>query len=128
MAIRKFFNLIFQDKEIVIYGVGDQLRDYTYVSDIINGLILAAESNESSGEIFNLGVSNPINVNDLVDKMYNLANKPKNVKYIEKQQGDVDVTYSNTEKANKILNYFPSTNIDEGLKKTFEWQKSHLGI
>ena len=60
--------------------------------------------------------------------MYNLANKPKNVKYIEKQQGDVDVTYSNTDKAKKILNYYPSINIDDGLKKTFEWQKSHISI
>ena len=126
MAIRKFFNLILQDKEITIYGNGEQLRDFTYVSDIINGLILAAENKNSSGEIFNLGVSNPVKVNDLIDKMYNLANKSKNLSYIEKQQGDVDITYSNTEKAKKDLNYNPKVNIDEGLRNTYEWQKSHL--
>ena len=128
MAIRKFYNLILQDREIVIYGDGEQLRDFTYISDIINGLILAAESNNSPGEIFNLGVGSPINVNNLVDKMYNIANMSKRIRYAEKQKGDVDVTYSNTEKAKKILNYYPSTNIDDGLRKTFEWQKSHLGI
>ena len=124
MAIRKFFNLILQDKEILIYGDGEQLRDFTFISDIVDGLILAAENDKALGETFNLGLSNPIRVNDLVEKMYGLAEKPKKVKYVEKQQGDVDVTYSNTEKANRILNYNPTIKIDEGLRKTFEWQKN----
>ena len=72
MAIRKFFNLILQDKGITIFGDGEQLRDFTYISDIINGLILSAESKKSAGDVFNLGVSSPISVNNLVDKMYNL--------------------------------------------------------
>ena len=124
MAIRKFFNLILQDKEILIYGDGEQLRDFTFISDIVDGLILAAENDKALGEIFNLGLSHPVRVNDLVEKMYDLAEKPKKVKYVEKQQGDVDVTYSNTEKANRILNYNPTIKIDEGLRKTFEWQKN----
>jgi nucleoside-diphosphate-sugar epimerase len=126
MAIRKFFNLILQDKEIMIYGDGEQLRDFTYVSDIVDGLILAAEKKESIGEVFNLGCSNPIKLNQLIDKMYSIANKPKKLKYIEKQKGDVDITYSNTEKAKKILNYIPKTDIDEGLRITFDWQKNKI--
>ncbi|GAI72359.1 unnamed protein product, partial [marine sediment metagenome] len=91
--IRKFFNLMFQDKDITIYGDGTQLRDYTYVSDIVNDLYLSAEKDESSGQIFNLGYSSPINVNELVEKMYSISGKSKKVKYIESQQGDVDITY-----------------------------------
>ena len=53
MSITKFFNLILNDKEISIYGNGEQLRDFTYISDIINGLILASEKEASSGEVFN---------------------------------------------------------------------------
>ena len=123
MAIRKFFNLIIQDKEVVIYGDGEQLRDFTYVSDIVNGLILAAEKEEANGKIFNLGCSNPIKVNNLVNKMYYIAEKSKKVRYIERQQGDVEVTHSNIEKAKKILNFHPKIEIDEGLRKTFNWQK-----
>ena len=126
MAIRKFFNLILEDKQITIYGDGEQLRDFTYVSDIVEGLILAAENPKSGGEVFNLGVSNPINVNSLVDKMYTIANKSKKVKYIEKQQGDVDITYSNTDKANKSLGYYPKVSIDQGLRKTYEWHLKYL--
>jgi UDP-glucose 4-epimerase len=124
MAIRKFFDLMFQDKEIIIYGDGTQLRDYTYVSDIVDGLCLAAESQKSSGQVFNLGYSNPISVNDLVKKMYSITGKIKKVKHTIKQKGDVDVTHSNTERAKKILRYQPQVNIDEGLKKTYHWQKN----
>ncbi len=128
MAIRKFFNLIFQNKEISIYGDGSQLRDFTYVSDLVNGLILAGEKAESSGEVFNLGCSNPISVNELINKMYEISRRPKKVKYIEKQRGDVDITYSNTNKAKELLNYIPKINIYDGLKKTYEWQIKHNSI
>ena len=126
MAIRKFFNLMLQDKQIIIYGDGEQLRDFTYISDIVSGLILAGESNKSSGEVFNLGYSNPISVNNLVDKMYSIVSKPKNIQNIEKQKGDVDITYSNIEKAEKMLGYHPRFNIDEGLQKTYEWQINNI--
>ena len=122
MAIRKFFNLMLQDKEIMIYGDGEQLRDFTYISDIVNGLILAAENPNSAGEIFNLGCSNPIKVIDLVSKMYEITGGKHQLKFVEKQEGDVDVTHSDITKAKKILNYSPKVYIDEGLHKTFEWQ------
>ena len=128
MAIRKFFNLILQDKEIIIYGDGEQLRDFTFVSDIVDGLILAGEKKESIGEVFNLGCSSPIDVNQLVNKMYDIAKRPKKLKYIEKQQGDVDITFSNTEKAKKILKYNPKIKIDEGLRIAYEWQKEFVKI
>jgi len=121
MAIRKFFNLILQDKPITIYGDGSQLRDFTYVSDIVNGLILAAESKKSPGEVFNLGFSNPISVNTLVEIMYKITNKPKNLNYSDKQKGDVDITHSNINKAKEILNYQPQVEINEGLQKTYDW-------
>lgn len=125
MAIRKFFDLINKNKEIIIYGDGEQLRDFIYVSDIVNGLILAAENKESNGETFNLGNSNPISINDLVDKIYNIFNKPKKVKYVDKQQGDVDITFSKIEKAKEILNYYPKISIDKGLECTYGWQVNH---
>jgi len=126
MAIRKFFNLMLKNKEISIYGNGEQLRDFTYISDIINGLILACEKDASNGEIFNLGCSNPISINDLVKKMYKITNKLKKVKYIDKQQGDVDITYSNIEKARKILKFNPKVEIDEGLINQYQWQIKNL--
>jgi len=121
MAIGKFFNYIMNDKEITIYGDGEQLRDFTYVSDIVDGLILSGEKEEAIGQVFNLGFSSPITVNKLIEKMYSIANVPEKVKYGEKKKGDVEVTHSDTTKAKKMLNYHPKVDIDTGLRKTFEW-------
>ena len=121
MVIGKFFDLIFQNKELKIFGDGKQLRDFTYISDIINGLILSSERKESSGQAFNLGLSNPISINQLVDKMYDIANKPKKVKYVEKKKGDMDITHADITKASKMLNYQPKISIDEGLQNTINW-------
>ncbi|MFX1309097.1 MAG: GDP-mannose 4,6-dehydratase [Promethearchaeota archaeon] len=126
MSIRKFFSLILKDKEILVYGNGEQLRDFTYISDIIDGLILACENDASNGEVFNLGCSNPISVNNLVKKIYKLTNKPEKVIYIDKQQGDVDVTYSNINKAKNLLNYAPKIDIDEGLANVYQWHIKKL--
>jgi len=122
MSISKFFNLMLNDKEISIYGDGQQLRDFTYISDIINGLILACEKDVSNGEIFNLGCSNPISVNNLIEKMYSIVNKPRKVKFIDKQQGDVDITYSNINKARTLLGYNPEINIEKGLMNYYNWR------
>jgi UDP-glucose 4-epimerase len=128
MSISKFFNLMLHNKEISIYGTGEQLRDFTYISDIINGLILASEKDASNGEVFNLGCSNPLSVNDLIEKMYAITKRSKKVKYIDKQQGDVDITFSNINKAKKLLNYSPKVNIDEGLMNQYQWQKNYIKI
>jgi UDP-glucose 4-epimerase len=128
MAVRKFFNLIFENQEITIYGDGKQLRDFTYISDIIDGLILSGEKPEAIGEVFNLGCSEAISVNKLVDKMYFVTGKSKKIKYIEKQIGDVDVTHSDISKAKKLLNYNPKVSIDEGLQITYQWQKKKFEV
>ncbi len=126
MSISKFFSLMLKEKEITIYGNGEQLRDFTYISDIIDGLILACEKESSNGEIFNLGCSNPISVNELVNKMYKITNEEKNIKFIEKQQGDVDITHSNITKARKLLNYNPKVEIDEGLMCQYKWHIKNI--
>ncbi len=126
MAMNKFFTLMLQNKEILIYGDGTQKRDFTYISDIIDGLILAGENDKSSGEVFNIGWSNPISVNELVDKMYDIVKAEKKIRFIEKQKGDVNVTHSNISKASKILNFKPKVTIEVGLENQFEWQLSFL--
>jgi UDP-glucose 4-epimerase len=64
-------------------------------------------------------------VNELVDKMYNIADKPRKVNYTKERKGDVEVTHSDISKAQNLLGYNPKVDIDEGLKRTYEWQKNH---
>jgi UDP-glucose 4-epimerase len=122
MAIRKFFDKILQDREISIYGDGTQIRDFTYIADIVKGLILAGETKASNGEVFNLGGSHPLSVNELVNKMYEMTGKDKKITHLGKQKGDVDITHSNISKARKILGFKPDFSIDQGLKKQYDWQ------
>jgi len=126
MAIWIFINNVLHNKPIKIFGDGEQIRDFTFISDIIDGLILAAEKDQSSGEIFNLGGSNPITINQLVDKIYEIAQKPIDVQYLEKQKGDVQVTHSKIEKAQKMLQFNPKVKIDDGLTRTYKWQLENL--
>lgn len=128
MAIRKFIERVLNGEEIVIYGDGEQLRDFTYISDIVDGLILAAENEDADGEAFNLGCGNPISVNELVNKIYSIADRPKNVKYIDAKKGDVRVTHSDITKAQKKLGFSPKVNIYQGIKNTFEWEKEYLSM
>ncbi len=121
MAIGKFFKLIQKNKPLTIYGTGEQLRDFTYISDIIDGLILSSENVKAIGETFNLGNSNPISVNILVNKMYKLTKNEKKIRFEAPQIGDVDITHSNIEKAKKLLNFNPKVSINEGLKRYYEW-------
>jgi UDP-glucose 4-epimerase len=126
MAIRTFFSHMLENKQILIYGDGTQKRDFTYVSDIINGLILAGENDKSSGEAFNIGGSNPISVIELVNKMYKIAKVEKKIRFVDIQKGDVSVTHSDISKARKILNFNPKVSIEVGLESQLEWQLSRL--
>lgn len=103
MAIQKFFKSILNDQEITIFGDREQLKDFTYISDIFDEAIMVVEISGAIGENLNLGCSNPISVSKLVDRIYDIANKPKKVRYIKKQLGDVDITYLNVDKAKKFL-------------------------
>ena len=91
------------------------------ITDIVNGLLLAAESPDSTGEAFNLGCSNPIQVIDLVNKMYEISGRPQKLKFVEKQKGDVDVTHSDITKAKQILKYSPLS-----LPGNHKWIEHHL--
>ncbi|MHC4619483.1 MAG: GDP-mannose 4,6-dehydratase [Planctomycetota bacterium] len=123
LAIHKFSRLIEEDKAIPVYGDGTMMRDFTYIDDIIDGTIAAME--RCSGfNIYNLGESRPISVNDLVAQIEKALGKKAVKEYQAVQPGDVERTYANVTKAMRELGYSPSTTIEEGLKKFVEWLRA----
>ena len=120
MAIHKFVKTIFREDEITVFGDGTQTRDFTFVDDIVEATILAAES-DSVGNVFNIGGGSRISVNELIKRMEDITEKRIKVNYIEKQKGDVKDTLADTSKAKELLNWEPKVNIDEGLKKYIKW-------
>ena len=125
MAIHKFVRAIFNGEEIPLFGDGNSSRDYTYIDDIIQGVVAAIE-NPHPYEIFNLGNSYPVKLNELVSLLEKLSGKKAKRKYLPMQPGDVWQTWSNIEKSRKMLGYQPKTSIEEGLKKFIVWYKENM--
>ncbi|MHC4633280.1 MAG: GDP-mannose 4,6-dehydratase [Planctomycetota bacterium] len=120
LAIHKFAKLIEQGKSIPLYGDGTMMRDFTYIDDIIDGTVAAIQ--KCAGfEIYNLGESKPITVNDLVTEIEKALGKKAIKEYVPAQPGDVEQTYADVTKAVGELGYNPSTTIQAGLAKFVAW-------
>jgi UDP-glucuronate 4-epimerase len=123
MAIHKFTDLLARGETIPMYGDGESQRDYTYVDDIIDGVVgimdLAPEF-----EILNLGGADTTRLVDLIHWIAaELAVEPR-IEYLADQPGDVPITYADVSKANQLLGYSPKVPIREGLKRFVAWYKS----
>lgn len=124
LAIYKFVNKMLSDESIDVYGVGNSSRDYTYIDDIIEGIIGAVNYNISHNNVFeiiNLGNSKPISLIELIKKIEKILECNADLHYKEMQEGDVDITFSNISKAERLLGYKPMTTLDQGLRKFINW-------
>jgi UDP-glucuronate 4-epimerase len=120
LAIYKFAKLIEQDKPIPVYGDGTMMRDFTYIDDIINGIVAAM--NKCDGfNIYNLGESQPITVNDLIAEIEKALGKKAIRQSLPLQPGDVERTYADVTKSVKELGYNPKTPIQAGLASFVAW-------
>ena len=124
LAIRKFIELIEQDKPIPVYGDGTTMRDYTYIEDIISGICSAIEYNKTPYEIINLGGGSPVTLNEMISTIEEILGKKAEINRLPMQPGDVNKTVSDITKARKLLNYNPQTSFKEGIRKFVEWRKN----
>ncbi len=122
-AFSKFIGRIIKDEGIEVYGDGNQTRDFTFVSDVVGGTILACE--KGSG-VYNIGSSKRISVNQMVQMIEKVMGKKAKINHIERQQGDVTHTWSNIDKAKRELGYEPGVPIEEGIKRHVEWFKENM--
>lgn len=120
LAIHKFARLIEDGKPIPIYGDGSMMRDFTYIDDILNGVV-AAMHRCTGYEIYNLGESRPISVSDLIAEIERALGQKAIRQYLPIQPGDVDRTYADVAKAEAQLGYKPSTDIRTGLARFVAW-------
>ncbi|MBI1871494.1 MAG: GDP-mannose 4,6-dehydratase [Chlamydiae bacterium] len=120
MAIHKFTRMVDQGDTLTLYGDGSSIRDYTYVTDIVQGMT-AALKGEWGYEIFNLGDSKTVPLNHLIYLIEKNLGKKAKIKKMKDQAGDVPMTFANIAKANHSLNYLPKINIEEGIKNFCQW-------
>jgi UDP-glucose 4-epimerase len=123
-VIPRFFTNIFNGKSPVIYGDGKQTRDFTFIKDIVNANILAAES-DSTG-IFNIAGGKRILINDLAILILNILEKHLDIQYDSPRPGDIKHSLADISKAKENLNYSPKFNLEEGLEETAQWFQKQI--
>jgi len=124
MAIHKFTRLIDRGEKIPIYGDGSSRRDYTYIDDLIDG-ILGVFSYHKGFEIYNLGESQTTSLSELIRLIEEASGKKANIEMQEPQPGDVSVTYANITKAKRLLKYQPRVKMEEGIKRFVKWYREN---
>lgn len=127
MVPYKFTKLIFEGKKLPVYGDGNTYRDYTYIDDIVSGILASVDyvkENKNVYEIFNLGNSETISLKYFISLIEKLVGKKAKIIKMPKQPGDVEKTYADISKAKKLLGYYPKTKIEEGMAKFIDWYKN----
>lgn len=120
LAINKFTRALLNDEPITLFGDGSTSRDYTHISDILQGIGQAMENLKGFG-IFNLGESNAISLKELVALLENSTGKKADIKYLPMQDGDVLRTFADISRAKGVLGYNPVVNIADGIRNYVEW-------
>lgn len=123
MAFNRFFHAIENHENITIYGDGKQTRDFTYISDIVEGTIRTGSSNVN-GEVFNLAGGSSSSVLDAILIIEESTGKQAKINYRDPQKGDARNTYGDISKAKTVLGYLPKVGLRTGLRHYFEWLKS----
>jgi UDP-glucuronate 4-epimerase len=124
MAIHKFTRLIDAGRPVPVFGDGSSRRDFTYISDAVQGVVRALATPQPY-EILNIGESQTTQIRDLVAKIETALGKKAQIQVMPLQAGDVPLTFADVSKAKRLLGYEPRTSIEEGLKKFVEWYRNN---
>jgi len=120
MAPFKFVDRVIRGIEIQQFGDGSSSRDYTYIDDIVDGIIRAIDR-PLGYQIFNLGNGNPISLKEFISIVEEASGKKAVIKILPDQPGDVPRTCADISKAKELLGYYPKVTFEEGIRRTVEW-------
>jgi UDP-glucuronate 4-epimerase len=123
LAIRKFAELILQGKDVPIFGDGSLERDYTYIDDIVAGILLALNA-PGQFEVFNIGNSHPVRIDTMVSTLGRALNLPVNCKFLPTPTGEMLMTHADLTKAHQLLGYSPQVSLEEGIHRFAAWLKA----
>lgn len=128
LSIHKFTKLIEDGQAIEMFGDGSTARDYTHVSDVVNGFILALHylfAHSQVFEVINIGNKNPVKLKDLIAGLFEYAGKPEKIVQKPMQPGDVEITFASVAKAKLLLGYEPKMPFHEGLRDFVQWYRQN---
>jgi nucleoside-diphosphate-sugar epimerase len=120
-VISLFIKALTENQRPTIYGDGEQTRDFTYVTNVVDGVIKAAETPGVGGQVFNVATNSRISLNQLLATLNKIFGTNLDAIYKEARQGDVRDSQADISKAVKMLGYKPSVGLEEGLRETVQW-------
>jgi UDP-glucuronate 4-epimerase len=121
LAIHKFIKSMLLDQPITMYGDGSTSRDYTYVDDIVKGILSAVSYDKSVFEIINLGNNYAVSLKELIGNIEEITGSKARIDQQPEQPGDVPRTFADISKAKQLLNYQPTTKLQDGLRNFYNW-------
>ena len=131
LAINKFTRLMLEGKEIPMFGDGTTSRDYTYIDDIVDGIVSSCNyvlTHNDVYEILNIGNSAPTSLKEMIETIGETLKVNPKIKQLPMQPGDVDRTYADITKAKEMLGYEPKTTFKEGIQKFIDWYKNNIEL
>lgn len=126
LAINKFMRLIEKGEPIPVYGDGSTRRDYTYIDDIVEGIIGALFYEGSDFEVINLGNDQTVRLDEMIANIETIIGKRAVLDRFPEQSGDVPQTWADVAKARKLINYEAKTSFIDGLKFFYDWRKAKV--
>ena len=124
-VVAQFFRNLLRGEPIVIYGDGEQTRDFLYVADLVDAILLADKA-ELAGEVFQIASGRETSVRALVDAMKAmLPDRTFDIRFEPARAGEILRNYANIEKARRMLGFDPTTRLDDGLPRTWQWFITH---
>ena len=123
-VISVFATALLENRPPTIFGDGGQTRDFTYVANVVDGVLRACEAPGASGEIINVATGGRVSLNQLFEEMRALIGADVRPKYAEVRAGDVRDSQADIAKAHRILGYEPTVTFEEGIRKTLEWYRT----
>jgi UDP-glucuronate 4-epimerase len=131
LAIHKFTRLIAHDQPITLFGDGSTSRDYTWIDDIIDGVVAAIEQQARAARpefrLYNLGGARPTSLKGLVDRISGALGKPARIEWQPEQPGDMPHTLADVELSQRDLGYAPKVSIDQGIPRFVAWWRGENG-
>ena len=125
-VISLFAKALLAGRQPVIYGDGEQTRDFTYVDNVVDGVLLACKVPKAAGEVINVATGDRISLNELLRQINGIVGTNLEAIYKEPRQGDVKDSQADITKAGALLGYAPTVSFEEGLKRTLDWCRTQV--
>jgi nucleoside-diphosphate-sugar epimerase len=122
-VLAKFCTAFLEDSQPVIFGDGEQTRDFTFIENVVQASLLACEAPNISGKVFNVGVGGRFSLNQTVELLRKISGKRIEAKYDAPRDGDIRDSQADIAQAREFLGYEPQVDFEEGLRRTFEWYR-----